>query len=227
VVALGLVVPEQADTVGGDLVSARERLGDALAMHLTAVHPRSAAALIGDVVYGLVPLTRVGDDGEERAVRFATEFLDRVGERLPAAIAVGPVAREIADLARSRLVVDRIVRVLRQRGGASRVARLADVHVETLMLELRDIVVARGDQPTGAVARLIAYDAENNTHLVETLRAYLDEFGDVGAAAARLYIHPNTFRYRLRRLVQVGRIDLRDPEARFAIMLQLRTVVGR
>jgi DNA-binding PucR family transcriptional regulator len=226
VVVLALVVPERPDTVGGDLVSARERLGDALAMHLTAVHPRSAAALVGDIAYGLVPLTRVGDDGEERAVRIATEFLDRVGERLPAAIAVGPVAQEIADLARSRLVVDRIVRVLRERGAAPRVARLADVHVETLMLELRDIVVARGDQPTGAVARLLAYDAENNTHLVETLRAYLDEFGDVTAAAARLYVHPNTFRYRLRRLVQVGRIDLRDPEARFATMLQLRTVVG-
>jgi hypothetical protein len=225
VVVIALTVPEQPGTVSGDLVSARERLGDALAMHLTAVHPRSAAALVGDVVYGLVPLARVGGDGEERAVRIATEFLDRVGERLPAAVAVGPVAQEGADLARSRLVVDRIVRVLRERGDAPRVARLADVHVETLMLELRDIVVARGDQPTGAVARLLAYDAENNTHLVETLRAYLDAFGDVTAAAAALYVHPNTFRYRLRRLVHVGQVDLRDPDARFAIMLQLRTVV--
>jgi sugar diacid utilization regulator len=219
-------VPEAPGALSGDLVSARERLGDALAMHLTAVHPRSAAALVGDVVYGLVPLTRSGADGEERAVRIATEFLDRVGERLPAAIAVGPVAHEVGDLARSRAIADRIVRVLRDPRGSSRVARLADVHMETLILELRDIVVARGDQPTGAVARLLAYDAENNARLVETLRAYLDEFGDVTAAAARVYVHPNTFRYRLRRLVQVGQINLRDPEARFALMLQLRTVVS-
>jgi hypothetical protein len=217
VVVLALTVPETADEPPGDLVSARERLGDALAMHLTAVHPRSAAALVGDVVYGLVPLNR-----EDRAVRIATEFLDRVGERLPAAIAVGPVAHDVSDLARSRAVVDRIVRVLRDR----RVARLADVHVETLMLELRDIVAARGDQPTGPLARLLAYDADNNAHLVETLRAYLDEFGDVTAAAARVFVHPNTFRYRLRRLVEVGEVDLRDPEARFALMLQLRTVLG-
>jgi hypothetical protein len=226
VVVLALTVPEAPGALSGDLVSARERLGDALAMHLTAVHPRSAAALVGDVVYGLVPLTRSGADGEERAVRIATEFLDRVGERLPAAIAVGPVAHEVGDLARSRAIADRIVRVLRDPRGSSRVARLADVHMETLILELRDIVVARGDQPTGAVARLLAYDAENNARLVETLRAYLDEFGDVTAAAARVYVHPNTFRYRLRRLVQVGQINLRDPEARFALMLQLRTVVS-
>ena len=227
VVVLALTVREQAGGLDSDLASARERLGDALAMHLTAVHPRSAAALVGDVAYGLVPLTRAGADGEERAVRIAGEFLDRVGERLPATIAVGPVAYEVGDLARARAVVDRIVRVLRDPNGTARVARLADVHVETLMLELRDIVLARGDQPTGAVARLLAYDAENNAHLVETLRAYLDEFGDVTAAAARVYVHPNTFRYRLRRLVQIGQMDLRDPEARFALMLQLRTIVGR
>ncbi|HEY4452715.1 MAG TPA: helix-turn-helix domain-containing protein [Pseudonocardiaceae bacterium] len=229
VVVLALTVREQ-QSLSGDLVSARERLGDALAMHLTAVHPRSAAALVGDVVYGLVPLPRGGEeggDGEERAVRIATEFLERVGERPPSAIAVGPVAQDVGDLARARAIVDRIVRVLRDPHHTSRVARLADVHVETLMLELRDIVAVRGDQPTGAVARLLAYDKENNAHLVETLRAYLDEFGDVTTAAARVYVHPNTFRYRLRRLVHIGQVDLNDPEARFALMLQLRSMVGR
>ncbi|HEX3786558.1 MAG TPA: helix-turn-helix domain-containing protein [Pseudonocardiaceae bacterium] len=227
VVVLALVAAEQPGTAVGDLVSARERLGDALAMHLTAVHPRSATAPIGDIVYGLIPLTRVGSDGEQRAVRMATEFLDRVGERLPAAIAVSPVAQEVGDLARARAVVDRVARVLRDRRGSLRVARLADVHVETLLLELRDIVAARGDQPTGPVARLLAYDAENNGHLVETLRAYLDSFGYIPAAAAQVYVHPNTFRYRLRRLAQIGQLDLDDPEARFAALLQLRTMVTR
>jgi hypothetical protein len=227
VVVLALTAAEQPGTAVGDLVTARERLGDALAMHLTAVHPRSATALVGDIVYGLIPLTKEGRDGEERAVRIATEFLDRVGERLPAAIGVGPVAQDVGDLARARAVVDRVVRVLRDRRGAVRVARLADVHVETLLLELRDIVAARGDQPTGPVARLLAYDAKNNGHLVETLQAYLDSFGDVTAAAVRVYVHPNTFRYRLRRLAQIGELDLQDPEARFAALLQLRTIVTR
>lgn len=94
----------------------------------------------------------------------------------------------------------------------------------SLLLELRDLVAARGDRPTGPVARLFAYDAEHNTNLVDTLRAWLDAFGDVMAAATSLYIHPNTFRYRLRRLSEVSGIDLTDPESRFAAMLQLRVV---
>lgn len=39
-----------------------------------------------------------------------------------------------------------------------------------------------------------------------------------------MFVHPNIFRYRLRRLAEVGAIDPADPEARFAAMLQLREV---
>jgi DNA-binding PucR family transcriptional regulator len=104
------------------------------------------------------------------------------------------------------------------------VARLADVHAEALLMELRDLAAAHGDRPTGPVARLSAYDAEHGTNLVQTLRAWLDAFGDVAAASAAMFVHANTFRYRLRRLAEVSGIDLNDPEQRFAAMLQLRTI---
>ncbi|WP_239152713.1 PucR family transcriptional regulator [Virgisporangium aliadipatigenens] len=200
----------------------RQRLSDGLALHLSAIHPRCATALLGDVTYGLVPVMRDAD-GEERGLRIATEFLDRVGDRVRGVVGIGPVARDIAGLAASRAAADRALRVLRA-GSAVRVARLSDVHVESLLLELRDIVATRGDGPTGAVAKLYAYDAKHHACLVDTLRAWLDAFGDVIAASAALYVHPNTFRYRLRRLAEVGGIDLTDPEARFAAMLQLRIV---
>jgi DNA-binding PucR family transcriptional regulator len=193
-------------------------------MHLSAVHPRCAAALVGDVAYGLVPVARQDDDGEQRALRIAADFLDRVGDRSRAVIGIGPVAHGVTDLAHARGCADRALRVLRAGHGTVRTARLSDVHVEALMLELRDLVTARGDQPTGAVARLIAYDEQHNTNLVETLRAWLDAFGDVIAASAAVYVHPNTFRYRLRRLAEVGEIDLTDSQARFSAMLQLRIV---
>jgi DNA-binding PucR family transcriptional regulator len=193
-------------------------------MHLSAVHPRSAAALVGNIAYGLLPVSRDSGDGEERAVRIAAEFLDRVGDRVRAVVGVGPVARDVSELSQARGCADRALRVLRERRSAARVARLADVQVEALILELRDLVAERGDQPTGPIARLIEYDRQHNTGLVETLWAWLNAFGDVNAAAAAVYVHPNTFRYRLRRLAEVGQLDLADPEARFAAMLQLRVV---
>ncbi|MFI5713106.1 PucR family transcriptional regulator [Kribbella sp. NPDC051620] len=225
VVVLALAVPVSDSLVGeAGLATERQRLADAFAMHLGAVHPRSAAALVGDTAYGLMPVRADRSDGEENAVRIAKDFLDRIGERVTATIGVGPVVRETARLPHARAGADRALRVLRTARGTQRVARLADVHVESLLLELRDLIEARGDQPTGPIARLVTYDREHNTNLVETLRAWLDAFGDVIAAAAAVYVHPNTFRYRLRRLAEVGALDLDDPEARFAAMLQLRVV---
>jgi PucR C-terminal helix-turn-helix domain/GGDEF-like domain len=226
VIVLAMAVLEPVDSersigVDASLATERQRLSDGLAMHLSAVHPRCATALVGDVVYGLVPVSCDGN-GEQRTVQVAADFLERVGDRVRAVIGIGPVAEHAAQLADARASADRALRVLRAGNGAGhRVALLADVHVEELVLELRDLVAAHGDRPTGPTARLLAYDNEHNTSLVETLRAWLDAFGDVIAAAAAMYVHPNTFRYRLRRLTEVSGIDLTDPEARFAAMLQL------
>jgi DNA-binding PucR family transcriptional regulator len=227
VLALALAPAAASEpSIDGDTsrVSGLQRMSDALAMHLSAVHPRCAAALIGDVAYGLVPVIGDHADGAQRAVRIAQEFLDRVGHRVHAVVGVSEVVTESARLAHARASADRVLRVLRTGTRQPRVARLDDVHVESLVLELRDLVAARGDEPTGPVARLFAYDAQHHANLVETLRAWLDAFGDIGAAAASLYVHPNTFRYRLRRVAEVGCFDLRDPNARFAAMLQLRVI---
>lgn len=221
VAVTGSEVGESADD---DAVMAheRERLSDAFAVHLSAVHPKSAAALIGGVAYGLVPVSGAGDDGEDRARRISQEFLDRVGERRSAVVGIGPIAGDVAALAHSRSCVDRVIGVLRDARGSRRVAALSDVHVEALVLEMRDIVAARGDHAEGALVRLGAYDAHHHTNLVETLQAWLEAFGDVILAAERLFVHPNTFRYRLRRVAEVGEIDLADPDVRFSALLQLR-----
>ncbi|SMC66027.1 PucR family transcriptional regulator [Kibdelosporangium aridum] len=220
VVVLALATVHTGHSTDAAVMSERQRLTDGLAMHLSAVHPRCAVALIGDVSYGLLPVTRAN---EEQGVRVATDFLDRVGNRTPAFIGVSPVVTDVSGLADARSSADRAVQVLRSgTTHGSRVARLADVYVEALVLELRDLVAARGGQVTGPVARLAAYDEKHSTNLVETLRAWLDAFGDVIAAAAAVHVHPNTFRYRLRRLTEISGIDLADADHRFVAMLQLR-----
>jgi DNA-binding PucR family transcriptional regulator len=60
--------------------------------------------------------------------------------------------------------------------------------------------------------------------LVETLRAYLDSFGDVAAAAQQLHVHPNTVRYRTRRIETLLSTSLADPEVRLLFSLGLRAL---
>lgn len=226
VLALAVLDPQAAPPrTDADVATERQRVADAFAMHMSAVHPRCAAALIGGVAYGILPVTR-DLDASGRAVAIADEFLARTGERAPACIGVGPVAADAGQLAHSRDGADRALRAL-QANGRAHAASLADVYVDSLLVELRDLVAVRGDAPTGPIARLADYDAKHRTGLVETLRAWLDAFGDVTVAASALFVHPNTFRYRLRRLSEVGGIDLDDPHARFTAMVQLRLVSPR
>lgn len=203
-----------------------ERLTDAFALHLAAADPAATVGLVGDAAYALFPATGRADP-EERAARLAEDFCDRVGSGLRAVVAVGPAARDVPGVVAARATVDRVLRVLRNGLTTRRVAGLADVQTSSLVLELRDLAAARGDRPTGAISRLMDYDEQTGGNLVETLEAWLDSFGDVAVAAAALYVHPNTLRYRLRRVAEVGGIDLADPEARFAAMLQLRVIAPR
>ncbi|MEV0586994.1 helix-turn-helix domain-containing protein [Nonomuraea sp. NPDC050310] len=197
--------------------SDRQRFCDALALHVGSIHPRAAAAALGPVAYAVLPTHT-----DERALQVAESFLASVGPRYAANVGVGRVVASLPEVARSRADADRALRVLRTRGTAGQAAGYAQVHVEALLLQVADTVAAEEQIPTGPYQRLQAYDAEHGSQLLATLRAYLDNFGDVAAASAEVMVHANTFRYRLKRLSEIGGFDLADPEARFALMLQMR-----
>ncbi|MFF9349449.1 PucR family transcriptional regulator [Streptomyces sp. NPDC014734] len=205
-----------------DRVAAGHRIAESLALHLAAIHPRTAAATLGGVTYAVLPTS-----SDEQALRVAEAFLGRVDNRVPAVIGVGRLAARPAELRRSRTDADRALRVLCAGRSRRRSARLSDVYAASLLEELTDRIAAEDDLPDGPVVRLRAYDARHRTALTDTLEAWLSTFGDVPAAAAAVHVHPNTFRYRLKRLAEVAGLDLDDPEARFEAMLQLRLTPPR
>jgi DNA-binding PucR family transcriptional regulator len=114
------------------------------------------------------------------------------------------------------------MRVLARREKGTTVASLDDVRSEAILLELLDLLVGREDLRAGKTATAIAHDREHGTQYAATLRAYLDAFGNIPAAARRAGVHPNTFRYRLRRLIELAGLRLEDPEERIVAALQLR-----
>ncbi len=69
---------------------------------------------------------------------------------------------------------------------------------------------------------LLEYDAARDGDLVETLEAFFACHGNVSQTAARLHVHRNTLAYRLERIRAITRLDLDDPEARFALQLALK-----
>ena len=92
--------------------------------------------------------------------------------------------------------------MIRSRRTEKRVACIGEVGFHSLLIEFGDLMAARAEPLDGPLARLVAYDEKHKTNLVDTLAAWLDSFGDAAAASKTTFVHPNTFRYRLRRLAE-------------------------
>lgn len=66
---------------------------------------------------------------------------------------------------------------------------------------------------------LVAYDREHNADLLHTLRVYFRCNGNAIEAARQLFLHRNSLQYRLERIGDVLRCDLKDPQTRLALNL--------
>jgi sugar diacid utilization regulator len=220
VLAVGM---RRGDAIDNELSLAR--CWDALSLHLSAVHRRATSAVIGGVVYAVLPAAADAESSRRIAREAAEGFLARLQPALRdgALIAAGGHAPRLEGIPASRQDADRVLRVLRDSNRDDRAfADIEQMHVHVLLDRLGEVAADDPASPSGPLRTLLERDARQGTRLAETLRAYLDAFGDVNLAAERLGIHHNTLRYRLERVREIPGLDLTDPELRLALQLQLR-----
>jgi hypothetical protein len=96
----------------------------------------------------------------------------------------------------------------------------AERHLATLLLSADPEVAA--DLARSRLAPLDELAPAPRERLALTLRAWLDRPGQVQAIAGVLGVHPQTVRYRVRRLRELFGDALEDPEHRFELSLALR-----
>lgn len=211
---------------------AAARVADLVAMHCEAYRRTAVCAARGPRVYAMVPVsaaasTGAGSEGASESLRqLAAAIVARASStlRLDIVAGIGSPVVGLAGLAGSRREADQVVDVLRRQSGAQPnvVADINQVRAKAVLRRLSELAVENPDLREGRLDALVAQDASRSTNWVDTLRAYFDAFGDMGIAAAAVNVHPNTFRYRLRRIVEVFGIDLDDPDERLVAELQLR-----
>lgn len=227
-----VVVAMDGRTTGADgavqagMMADGDRLRAALGVHLSVMSRKTVVADVRGAVLAIVPVR--DENGADLIVRTCRDFLTRADTSRKAVIGVSRVASTPADLRRAHAEAARALRVVRadRSPAVDRVARSSDVEIESLLLELKELCAENDIQPSGPFARLRAYDARKGTDLLDTVRAWLDTHGDIVAAAEALHVHPNTFRYRLRRAGEIGEVDLTVSRERFALSLQLRLFGG-
>jgi sugar diacid utilization regulator len=200
----------------------RERLVDLVAVHCEAMCRRMSAVALGQIVYALLQNDR---PLEQRALVRLAEQVQANGEaRLGSTLraAVGPAIEGLSDVSRARREAERVLGVLRHDVRGRTIAATEDVRSEVVLHELKELSLDHPSLTRGKLERVLAHDAAHDATYAVTLRAYLDFFGDVPRAAEHISVHPNTFRYRMRRLAELFDLDLDDPDERVVVELQLR-----
>ncbi|MEE6175783.1 PucR family transcriptional regulator [Mycobacterium sp. 050134] len=215
---LGLTVDGAAALIGWDTVGTRQpRLADVLALSASAFRRDAMVASNGSRIYTLLPQTATTRSVTSWVRGTIGTLRAEIGVELRAAIAA-PVTG-LAEAASARTDVDRVLdSAERHPVSIGRVTSLAEARTTVL---LDEIVALVGAEERLVDPRILAL-RDTDPALAETLRVYLDSLGDVGAAARQLRVHPNTVRYRVRRIEKILSASLADPEARLLFSLSLR-----
>ncbi|CAG7618559.1 PucR family transcriptional regulator [Paenibacillus allorhizosphaerae] len=70
--------------------------------------------------------------------------------------------------------------------------------------------------------RLSTYDREHNNCLLDTLDVFLNNDSNIKDTADALHIHINTLNYRLKRIAEIGGIDLKNTDHKVSLYLALK-----
>jgi len=74
------------------------------------------------------------------------------------------------------------------------------------------------------LGRLIDYDKQNGTQLIETLESYFKAGCNVSIAAKNMYIHRNTFIYRMNKIKSILKSEINDSEEILNLQLALMII---
>jgi hypothetical protein len=207
----------------GDATAHRRlaRLEGLLRMYLSSYRVPAVTAVEGERLYAIVASSKAGADLSLRLL--LTDFVQRLGQGADAQVVlgVGGHAANARHLPRSRQQADIAVRIARRSARHGRVVSIDDVVPQALLVRVSDALAVEPVAADGPLALLRQVDEERGADYVETLRAYLEHFGDIVAAADALRVHANTLRYRLRKMREIAGIDLTDHDQRLGLAIQL------
>ncbi|MFI6086992.1 helix-turn-helix domain-containing protein [Streptomyces sp. NPDC051218] len=133
--------------------------------------------------------------------------------------AIGPPV-PLADAAKSLRWAQAAVRLMERGLLPSGEVLLCTEHTEALVLLQPEELIE--DLARRCLAPLAHCGPAHGRRLAETLLAWLETRGGAPEVAARLGVHPQTVRYRLRQIRELWGDEVDDPDRRFELELVLR-----
>lgn len=146
-----------------------------------------------------------------------SEYLYSISSDIKLVMGVGRAYEGIGDLQKSFTEASRCVILSEKMNMSGRVFLYEEMGIYNLFSELVDKKVMQEfiDNTLGVI---IEYDRNNNSNLLETLKAYLWNNNSLIHASEQLYTHRNTVKYRVQRISQLTGRDFDDAITRLEFM---------
>ena len=192
-------------------------LGNMLRLRASSFRGDSVTTILGDRVYVLLPQYR----SAHAVTAWTRQLVEQLEAKLELRAAIACPIPDLAHVAGARSEVDRVLDSTAATYPRGRVTTLAESRTAVLLGEILDLVGTRPQLHDPRLRKLLEYDRKHSANLCESVETYLREHGDVRNAATALQVHPNTLRYRIRRVEDILGMDLTDPTDRLLLELQL------
>lgn len=173
----------------------------------------SAWRLLHDVEIGLASLPRPADQLDVLIDALAAGSVGRVG--------ISPLFDDLTGTSQAL----RLARIALR--GAASPGKVVVFGRDSLSVAAASAPDVMARLSRAILAGLEGMSAEDRAVLLDTFGAWLDHGGSADEAARRLYVHPNTVRYRLRRLEERTGRTLSDPRQVAELSLAFEVDRGR
>lgn len=155
-----------------------------------------------------------------KVVAYILDNLKRVAAARQCWITVGRICSNIGDYPKSHEEARSALKIMKKLKLSEEVLFYDQLGVFSIMYDinpqkLQDFI----DQMLG---NLVEYDKKKKGNLIETLKIYLRNNYNLQQAAKAGFMSPNTFKYRLKKIQEVGKFDLSDANVRLQVELALK-----
>ena len=182
------------------------------------LRPTDGSLLVGMRQGEVVALYPAASPADAEAVKAQCAALAEAlaGER--ASVGLGGWHPGLAEIAVGYAEADEAVQIAVGSGIRGRAVAFDEVLIDHMVRSS-----PHGDRILdGTLRPLLDYDAERQSELVPTLRAYVNAGFNLTKSAETLCVHPNTVVYRLRRIKELSGRDPHDPDDLLLLFLGLK-----
>jgi len=174
-----------------------------------------------DVYVLIVPEDKEGTDERKYWAQLADKlqkWLQQSTIRSRGTCSIGGVAYHPDDYYTCYRQAMQALHVLTHQSAPQSYAFFDDLGSYTILHLIKDTAEAQ-DFKQNYLKKLLDYSNANQMDLFQTLRAYLEQNGNLKKTSEHLFIHRSTLLYRLGRIKEILNIDIDHAETRFNLMM--------